>query len=33
MVKLMIDGNQIEVPENTTILEAAARTGIRKPTL
>ena len=33
MVKLMIDGNQIEVPENTTILEAAARTGIRIPTL
>ena len=33
MVKLMIDGNQIEVPENSTILEAAVRTGIRIPTL
>ena len=33
MVKLTIDGRQIEVPENTTILEAAARAGIRIPTL
>ena len=33
MVKLTIDGRQIEVPENTTILEAAARSGIKIPTL
>ena len=33
MVKLIIDGREVNVPENTTILEAAASVGIRIPTL
>ena len=33
MVKLIIDGREVNVPENTTILEAAASVGIKIPTL
>ena len=33
MVKLTIDGKEARVPENTTILEAAASVGIKIPTL
>ena len=33
MVKLMIDGKNIEVKEGTTILEAAKSNGINIPTL
>ena len=33
MVKLKIDGQQITVPAGTTILEAAARVGIKIPHL
>ncbi len=33
MVRLTIDGSEVEVPEGTTILEAAEKTGIRIPTL
>lgn len=33
MVRLAIDGIGVEVPEGTTILEAAARAGIKIPTL
>ncbi len=33
MVKLTIDGREVNVPENTTILEAAASVGIKIPTL
>ena len=33
MVKLTIDGRSVEVPENTTILEAAKKIGIHIPTL
>ena len=33
MVRLAIDGIGVEVPEGTSILEAAARAGIKIPTL
>ena len=33
MVRITIDGRQVEVPEHTTILDAAAQAGIRVPTL
>ena len=33
MVKLKIDGQQIAVPAGTTILDAAARVGIKIPHL
>ena len=33
MVRLAIDGIGVEVPEGTTILEAAKRAGIKIPTL
>ncbi len=33
MVRVTIDGRQVEVPEHTTILDAAAQAGIRVPTL
>ncbi|MBR3438843.1 MAG: (2Fe-2S)-binding protein, partial [Clostridia bacterium] len=33
MVNLKIDGIAVSVPENTTILEAAAKAGINIPTL
>ena len=33
MVRLTIDGRQVEVPEHTTILDAAAQAGIDIPTL
>ena len=33
MVKCTIDGRTIQVPERTTILEAAAAAGIHIPTL
>lgn len=33
MIKLMIDGKQVEVEKNTTILEAARQNGIDIPTL
>ena len=33
MVKLINDGREVNVPENTTILEAAASVGIKIPTL
>lgn len=33
MVNITIDGNKIQVPERTTILDAAAMAGIRIPTL
>ena len=33
MVNLTIDGRNVKVPENTTILEAAASVGIKIPTL
>lgn len=33
MVKLIIDGREVNVPENTTILEATASVGIKIPTL
>ena len=33
MVNLTIDGKQVSVPENTTILNAAASAGIKIPTL
>ena len=33
MVKLTIDGHELEVPEGTTILKAAAQAGIHIPTL
>ena len=33
MVKLTIDNIEIEVPENTTVLEAARKIGIDIPTL
>ena len=33
MVNLVIDGKQIQVEENITILEAARRNGIDIPTL
>ena len=32
-ITLMIDGNELTVPDGTTILEAARRNGIRIPTL
>ena len=33
MVNLTIDGKKVEVPEGTTILQAAAKLGIDIPTL
>ncbi len=33
MVSLTIDGKEVEVPEGTTILEAAEKTGVHIPTL
>lgn len=33
MVSLTVDGKEVEVPEGTTILEAAEKTGIHIPTL
>jgi NADH-quinone oxidoreductase subunit G/NADP-reducing hydrogenase subunit HndD len=33
MVKLTIDGQQIEVPQGTTVLEAARQTGVEIPSL
>jgi formate dehydrogenase major subunit len=33
MVTLTIDGNQVEVPEGTTVLEAAEKLGIKVPRL
>jgi NADH dehydrogenase/NADH:ubiquinone oxidoreductase subunit G len=33
MYKLKIDGNEIEVPEGTTVLKAATQAGIEIPTL
>ena len=33
MVKLIIDDREVEVPEHTTILDAAASVGIKIPTL
>jgi len=33
MVKLYIDGKEVEVPKGTTILEAAQKLGIYIPTL
>ena len=33
MPKLTIDGNEIEVPEGSTILEASRKLGIKIPTL
>ena len=33
MIKLTINGRDVEVPENTTVLQAAERAGIVIPTL
>jgi len=33
MVRLTIDGSEVEVPEGTTILKAAEKAGIHIPTL
>ena len=33
MISLTIDGVQVQVPQGTTVLEAARQAGIRIPTL